>query len=391
MSERWLFVSHEASNSGAPRMLLEVMRGMRRHAGESWACETLLARRGARNAGSVADEFARFGRVRVLMSAWAENSSKAARAVDRWLLQRRRLARWRKEWMRERPEVIYANTAANGRILAGLRSLRCPVITHVHELDYSLRRFTRPGELAAVLRCTDRFFAVSQAVIDDLVARGVARERIDRVPNFLLDLPAVPEVEAAKVDVRRRLGLPEGAQLVTGCGHIDPVKGTDRFVEMAAVCDAKVARPLAFVWIGGEADAEFAARLSAEVLSRGLGNRVHFVGAVPDARIFFAASDVVTVTSRVESFSRVALEAGALGRPVLAYAEARGPADLLSADQLIEEPTAVAMAGTVSALLAAPEKAREQGVALRRRIAAEFLAEKWIGEIRAVVEGLHRG
>ena len=391
MKQRWLFVSHEASNSGAPRMLLEVMRGLQRHAGESWSCETLLARRGARSAGSVAEEFARFGRVRVLLSAWAENGSKAARAFDRWLLQRRRLARWRAEWATDTPDVIYANTAANGRILAGLRALPCPVITHVHELDYSLRRFTRPRELAAVWRCTDRFFAVSQAVIDDLVARGVARERIDRVPNFLLDLPAVPEVEAAKAEVRRRLGLPEGVQLVTGCGHIDPVKGTDRFVEMAAACSANATRPLAFVWIGGEADAQFAERLRAEVRTRGLADRVRFVGAVPDAGIFFAASEVVTVTSRVESFSRVALEAGALGQPVLAYAEARGPADLLTADQLVSEASGGAMAEAVSTLLAAPEKAREQGMALRRRIAAEFLAEKWIGEIRSVVQRLRRG
>lgn len=391
MKQRWLFVAHEASNSGAPRMLLEVMRGMRRHAGESWSCETLLARRGARNAGSVADEFAQFGRICVLLSAWAENGSKAARAFDRWLLQGRRLARWRKEWARERPEVIYANTAANGRLLAGLRSLRCPVITHVHELEYSLRRFTQPRELAAVLRGTDRFFAVSRPVIEDLVARGVARERIDRVPNFLLDLPALPDVEAARAEVRRRLGLPDGAQLVTGCGHIDPLKGTDRFVEMAAACSAQAPRPLVFVWIGGEADADFGARLRREVRARGLADCVRFIGAVPDAGVFFAASDVVTVTSRVESFSRVALEAGALGRPVLAYVEARGPADLLAAEQLVPEATGLAMAEAVSACLAAPEKAREQGIALRRRIAAEFLAEKWIGEIRSAVQGLRRG
>jgi glycosyltransferase involved in cell wall biosynthesis len=118
---------------------------------------------------------------------------------------------------------------------------------------------------------------------------------------------------------------------------------------------------------------------------------MHFIGEVPDPALYFAASEVVVVTSRVESFSRVALEAAALGRPVLAFAAARGPADLLPPDALITELSAEAMAAAVTAALADPAGSRRQGESLRRRVAGEFLAAQWIGRLLAAVEEVSRG
>ena len=82
--------------------------------------------------------------------------------------------------------------------------------------------------------------------------------------------------------------------------------------------------------------------MRAEVHRRNLGHLFRFVGETEDCARYFAASEIVTVTSRVESFSRVALEAGALGRPVLCFAAARGPADLVAADSLVGELSAAA-------------------------------------------------
>jgi hypothetical protein len=45
----------------------------------------------------------------------------------------------------------------------------------------------------------------------------------------------------------------------------------------------------------------------------------------------------------------------------------------------------------VAGLLNHPEEAARGGQRLRERIAAEFLAGKWIGEILAIVEGLPDG
>lgn len=385
--DRWLLVSHEASNSGAPRMLLEILRGVRAASGNTWSCETLLGR-----GGPLAGKFGGFGRVRQMTHAWADGAGVGSklfdRLVDRPFLQPARLRRWIEEWRRPGFGLVYANSATNGRLLPLLRTLGCPIVTHVHELDYSLRRFNSPAELAATLRCTDHFLAVSTAVVSDLLALGVPRDRVTRVPNFLAEMPRPVDLAAARHQICQRLQLPPGTRLVTGCGHIDWVKGPDLFVEMAGFLARQISPPVAFLWLGGDIDRALARAVRTEVRRRNLDQQVRFVGAVEDAGPFFAASEVVTVTSRVESFSRIALEAGALGRPVVCYAAARGPADLLDAESMVAELSASAMAAMVANLLNHPDEAARRGQRLRERIAADFLGEKWITEILGIVEGL---
>jgi glycosyltransferase involved in cell wall biosynthesis len=390
MPDPWFVVSHEASNSGAPRMLLDILHGVRAASGPDWSCRILLGR-----GGVLARKFGDIGRTRRLTRAFSEGTSVSSklfdRLVDRPFLQPRRLARWMGKWRHDKFRVIYANSATNGRLLPALRTLGCPVVTHVHELDYSLRRFNSPEELAATLRCTDHFLAVSNAVVSDLMTLGVPRERVTRVPNFLAAMPPPVDLAAARDEICQQLQLPRGTRLVTACGHIDRVKGPDLFVEMAGLLAGRIQPPVAFVWLGADFDRALARRMRAEVRRRNLDHVFRFVGEVEDCGPYFAASEVVTVTSRVESFSRVALEAGAFGRPVLCFAAARGPADLVAADSMVAELSAPAMAAMVANLLNHPEEAARRGQRLRERIAAEFLAGKWIGEILAIVEGLPDG
>jgi glycosyltransferase involved in cell wall biosynthesis len=385
MSAPWLVLAHEATNSGAPRMLLEVLRGMRTTQGADWACEILLDR-----GGPLVAELASCGPVHRLSHPAAEGAGLGAKAVrglvDRpWLKPRRLQARVR-DWCARGGRVIYSNTATNGRLLAALPAEAGPVITHVHELAYGLRRFNRPRDLAVTLARTDLFLAVSSAVMADLRELGVPAEKCMLLPNFLPALPALPDRVAARAEAGRRLGLAPEARLVTGCGHIDPLKGTDLFVEMASRLRAEGGPPVAFAWLGGAIDRDFAARVQAA------GNSVvHFVGEVTDPALYFSASEIVVVSSRVESFSRVALEAGALGRPVLAFAAARGPADLLARAELVPELSAEAMAAAVNEWLASPGQAEAAGAALRERIAQRFLAEHWIGELLARITEVSRG
>lgn len=385
MTDRWLVLAHEATNSGAPRMLLEVLRGVRAARGLDWRCDILLDR-----GGPLAEELATIGQVQRLTPPWAEGMAPLARSlrtlVDRPWLKPRRLHRAVRTWQAQGGGVIYSNTATNGRLLAELPVSAGPVVTHVHELEYSLQRFNRPQDLAATLARTSLFLAVSTAVAADLRARGVPAERVKVVPNFLPELPALPDVAAAQAEVCRRLRLAPETRLITGCGHIDPLKGTDLFVDVVNQVAASSAGPLAGVWLGGDIDRRFAQRVRSAA-----GGCMHFIGEVPDPALFFSASEVVTVTSRVESFSRVALEAAALGRPVLAFAAARGPADLLPPDALITELSAEAMAAAVTAALADPAGSRRQGESLRRRVAGEFLAAQWIGRLLAAVEEVSRG
>ncbi len=381
MAKRWLVISHDASNSGAPRMLLEVLKGVRAVSGPGWECEIIF-----NHGGSLMDDFAKVGPVRRLSHPWTEGSGLVAgmlRRLSRLLpLKTARFSRWVAEWETRGGGIVYSNTGTNGRLLKALPAGIGPVVSHVHELAYAIQRFNSRSGLAATLLRTDYFWAVSAAVSADLQALGVAQNRIRRIPNFISAIPAMPDVDAARVEICRKLALPAETKLIIGCGHIQQSKGADLFVEVAKALAKKQTNPPVFVWLGRNGSWCGGGQT---VKYRG-GKHVRFIGEVADPGMYFAAGEVVLVTSRMESFSRVVLEAGALGRPVLAFAAARGPAELLDADSLIDDMQAEAMAEELLRLLSNPSEAARRGGQLRKRILAEFTAEKWIGMVLETVE-----
>lgn len=376
MIGRVLLIGHEASRSGAPRMLLRVMDAL----SDETEFEVLL-----RTGGSLAAEFSRRAPTHVLAPPVDENEGFGARwfrrLVERPWLQPRQVRRFVAA-RRGQVALIHNNTVTNGRILPALHGLGCRIVTHVHETDASIRRFATVEGWRRTLELSDHFVAVSTCVRDDLVnLHGVPAERITIVPNFLLRLPPLPAAHARK-RLREQLGLPPGARIVAACGNLDASKGPDLFVELAARLRASAVNDLEFLWLG-RAAAELPV---AQREVRWLGDFL-----TPDA--LFAGSDVVVVTSRVESFSLVALEAAALQRPVVAFAGARGPAEVLRQDHDLLAPAldVAAMAERVKALLDDPPRAQAVGERLRTRVAEEFLANRRAPELlqvwRKVVDG----
>jgi hypothetical protein len=159
LASRWLVVSHEATNSGAPRMLLEVLRGVRAVRGKSWDCPMLF-----NQGGTLMTKFAEIGPVHRLSHPWTEGSGTLARCCRR--LSRNlpfrpgHFSRCVAEWQARGGGVIFSNTGTNGRLLAALPAGSGRVISYVHELAYGLHRFNRPADLAATLARTDLFLAV---------------------------------------------------------------------------------------------------------------------------------------------------------------------------------------------------------------------------------------
>jgi glycosyltransferase involved in cell wall biosynthesis len=97
----------------------------------------------------------------------------------------------------------------------------------------------------------------------------------------------------------------------------------------------------------------------------GLGNRVHWIEAVPHADIpaYFRASDLVLLGSRFEGFPRVFVEAAAAGRPVVTT-EVSGCGDGVIDGvngYVVAQGDVGAFGGRVTELLNDPDKAAEMG------------------------------
>ena len=229
------------------------------------------------------------------------------------------------------PDSVVAAEYSAGAARYSIRRGRAPLVTHLHSSlvqvmrtsRWSLRRRMLPQSLAQ--RALERLQAQRS---DGLLAPST--QLLDWARR-LWPIEALPaEVVPNTIDVRRleRLAAGEvaaelgtGGPLVAFAGRLEPRKGVHVLVEaMRPVWDAHPDVRLALL---GGADGEWEGRPMAEhlrALAGGHGERLLLLGHLPPERLFpcLAAADVVALPSLWESFSLAALEAMALGRPLVA-------------------------------------------------------------------------
>lgn len=333
-----LFISHAANRSGAPLVLLELLRYLKR---ETAHHATILCLRD----GPLCDEFARVATV-LEASAPFVRASKLAAARRRlneelgpiarldgavWALERLngRQSRARARELAAAFDLIYLNSLASGEVLPALEPIlaRAPLLTHVHELEWAIDGLG--GAWKGVKKRSSAFIATSEAVKTHLVeARGVARESIETVHAFI-DFDALQcDQNAARLELRARLRLPADTLLVGGCGTMEWRKGADWWALLAAqIADERVH----FVWLGGQKNA-FSRQVEFDLKKLRIEKRVHFLPPTTHTAPFFAGLDAFALTSREEPLGMVALEAAAQGVPVLCFERAGGAVEMVGQD-----------------------------------------------------------
>jgi len=344
-----LFISHDASRTGAPLVLLTFLRWLKANSDVPFA---ILIREGN---GELTPEFA----------ALAPLVRDAHRIRHLGPLG-----------------LIYSNTITNGDALAELvdANPRCPVICHVHELEHWIRHRIPPESLRRTLHHTRHYIAVSEAVRDCLIrALRIPSDRIDVIPEFLPPL-APEDLPSGGAGIRRRLRIPENAPIVGACGTTDWRKGPDLFVQLARTVRLREPEiPVHFVWVGGERDGPAVAALLHDARRSGIDTYVRFVGHTARPLDYFAAFDLFVLTSREDPFPLVVLEAARAEKPVVCFDASGGAREFVAgcAGFVVPYLDVNAMADRVVELLHSP--------ALRRRLGrrgAELVRTKY--DVRAV-------
>ena len=193
------------------------------------------------------------------------------------------------------------------------RLLGVPAVIKLHGSDINVVAHW-PGPrrcLKWALPRAERVVAVSAPLGEAARALGVARERINIVPNGIDRSSFKPRDRA---QARRLLGLPTDVPMLLYVGHITKPKGA--FDLVAAFLSAQPRLGGArLVMVGDGAGFD-----ECRDLARASGDAISFVGAQPHERIpdWLAACDVLALPSWNEGMPNVVLEALASGRRVVA-------------------------------------------------------------------------
>lgn len=212
----------------------------------------------------------------------------------------------RAEVRRTHPDVVHAHWILPGGLAAALlaRRGRPRTVVTLHGTDVELAAgWLRP--LARwVLRRVDAVLAVSEPLArraEELIGLPAGAVAVGRLP-----LP----VDLASV------AIPAGERRVLAAGRASKEKGFDVLVAALALPAAAAVKATLVI------DGPQRAALEADLAARGLGDRVEVRGLVPRRELFALMADhhLVVVPSRTEGLGMVALEALAMGRPVVASA-----------------------------------------------------------------------
>ena len=187
--------------------------------------------------------------------------------------------------------------------------------------------------------------------------------------------------------LRTRLGVSPKALLIGTVGQMRPEKNQE--VLLTTLRRLRVARVDAHLVIAGDGPLrDFLARRAVELE---VADRVSFIGEVDDVRPVLTALDVFVLPSTaVESFSNAALEAMAIGRPVI-LSDIGGAREMIDdgVEGYVVSPTELParLPALLSALYADQRKRQQMGLAARRRAETSFSVAAMLANYRALLGG----
>jgi glycosyltransferase involved in cell wall biosynthesis len=284
--------------------------------------------------------------------------------------------------LRDAIDLVHVHGASwfSAFCVLGGRLVRKPVLVKMPNVGAwgvpgLLRRRTGPA-LWGILRGSDAFVALQEESEGELLGAGVPPERIVAMTNGVDTSRFRPAPPAARQDLRRRLGFPDGPVALFS-GRFEPEKGLDVLLRAWATLEPGRAT-LVLCGDGG-------LRGTLEALAAELRLRaVRFAGTVDAIEEYYQASDLLVLPSHAEGNSNALLEAMACGLAPTASAVSGNEAVLgpIAAECTVPAGDVGALGRQLARLLGDIERRRALGGRCRERVRAEFsidaVAERYL-------------
>jgi glycosyltransferase involved in cell wall biosynthesis len=305
-------------------------------------------------------------------------------------------------------DLVHLNSAVQIPAAIGARRAGLPVVWHIREeLHPGIFGLRRAMVRRTIDRCADAVVSISQRN-----AAQLARSPKVRVVYNFLDFNRFDR-RGDRASARRALGLPPDRPIILMLGGMVPHKGADVLVEAAALLRA--VRPEVLFLVagipptaavspsrvrrmlrGGLEAVGFVENVERNVMRHmrqsGLEETVRFLGMRSDIPDLLAAADVLVWPATVSHFSRPVIEAGAMGRPVVAsdFPASRELVTHGETGLLVPPGQPGPLADAIRRLVADPEEAATMGEAGWRLACERYDARRNAGAIVSIYEEIFR-
>jgi glycosyltransferase involved in cell wall biosynthesis len=277
---------------------------------------------------------------------------------------------------RVKPDVLQTH-AVKSHFLARSAGLhrRTPWVAFHHGYTWPALRARLYNQLDRwSLRAARKVLTVSLEFRDELIAKGVRRDRIEIVQNSIRPDWGEGEgdatrLETRRLELRRSLGIGEDRRVILAVGRLSREK--DHVTLLAAMAGLEK-RPACHLVIVG--DGPERGRIEQEIARLELSGSVTLTGQQDSAARYYGIADIAVLPSVTEGSSNALLEAMATGVPVVATAVGGTP-EIVTHEE--------------SALLVTPGNAAEMGAAIRRLATDTELGKRLAERSRQLIRERH--
>lgn len=170
----------------------------------------------------------------------------------------------------------------------------------------------------AILRQADGFTAITPDIASELIASEVNAAAIQMIPNSVDTGRFCPPTRQEKLDLRRKLNLPETDTVVIYTGRLVSYKGLPLLLRVwQAIVQQRQDLLLLLVGTGGLDIDNCEAELKEFVTENGLEQYVRFTGSVQNVPEYLQAADIFAFPTENDAFPSSLIEAMACRLPVV--------------------------------------------------------------------------
>ena len=388
-----LFVCHEGQRTGAPLLLLWLIRWLKSHP----TIQPVVA-------------LMRDGPLKAEFSALCPTYTFERPGLERW---HRRLRRkllpgppldpdaWLAALVaREQPDCLYLNTLVLGGLLGpvALDPQRMRVISHAHEMEIGLQLSSTRSDVERQLAASEVVIACAGGVRDNLINNyQLAPERCPLITEYipyteskqLLELRCNDNPSQAVIETLRQHRA-AGEFLFGMAGSAIDRKGFDLFPLLLRACERQFGPvPFRGVWVGCGPGSLSHTKAERDLNLLGLRHRALLLPGVSCGAAALRELDVLALLSREDPYPVVALEAGAMAIPAVCFRHSGGIAELAEAGCgiAVDYLDLDAFAAALYRLQQDASERQRLGEAFRTRVFAANTVATQAPRIAALIEG----
>ena len=326
-----LFISHDASRAGAPKLALELISRMQLSRKYQ---VTLVLLKG----GELLDDFEEVCERVIVWVKPKSLKSKIKQSLTtlnpKYIFGKSPSENVVSSLRQSQYDLIYSNSAKSSILVNEFKQLDplLPVVQHIHELEFMIQSFCNPIEFEKSKDATSKYIACSKIVEQNLISNHhIDKSKIEIVYEYLSKESLVIKDDVNKV--RSNLGMSSKDFMVLGCGTFDLRKGVDLFVKIANYINSNNSNnsyeSIYFIWLGGKKRDPLRIQMQIDIDKLGLSDKVQLLESEENSIDYINSCDVFAMTSREDPFPLVCLEAAFKGKPIVCFKDAIGSEEFI--------------------------------------------------------------